>query len=310
MLRYLLFAFYILHFFTGINAKIEESVLISSRELSSIRDEPDFDKNYRIIEANFGPKGQDNFGKGHIPGAIYVDAAFNSTKLTLLEVSLPILEAWQSYLGSLGISNDHQLIIYDRSEYGFKQSSRLFYLIKLFGKNKVKVLNGGFNDWVRNRFDASTKIQKFSDEIYIASFNPKLLRLYENIIKNIETNAEILVDARNSSEYENGHIPGAFNVPYNEFFDSKTGLLKTKQELMKMVLNEGIDLNESIIAYCQSGIRASSLMLVLEMVGAKKVSVYNGSWFEYSQRSEDMLDKIITRLTKFFDSLFNFVLFK
>lgn len=60
-----------------------------------------------------------------------------------------------------------------------------------------------------------------------------MLRVYEDVIENIKSKKEDFIDARNLSEYENGHIPGAFNMPFNQFFDFETGLLKKKEELMK-----------------------------------------------------------------------------
>lgn len=73
----------------------------------------------------------------------------------------------------------------------------------------------------------------FQNENYKASFNPEIFRSYEDVVKNIETQNEILIDGRSLTEYQSGYIPKAINLPYNEFFDLKTGLLKSKEELMK-----------------------------------------------------------------------------
>ena len=45
--------------------------------------------------------------------------------------NLPEKNAFKDYVGSLGISNDHHLIIYDRSDFGFYASSRLWWIFRV-----------------------------------------------------------------------------------------------------------------------------------------------------------------------------------
>lgn len=55
------------------------------------------------------------------------------------------------------------------------------------------------------------------------------MRDYDQIVSD---EREVVLDARPDQMYESGHIPNAINVPYNELFDRKTGLLKTKEDLV------------------------------------------------------------------------------
>lgn len=67
--------------------------------------------------------------------------------------------------------------------------------------------------------------------------NTTLVRDYDQIVSN---EREVVLDARPDQIYESGHIPNAINVPYNELFDRKTGLLKTKEDLLTCKLkNDG-----------------------------------------------------------------------
>ena len=67
------------------------------------------------------------------------------------------------------------------------------------------------------------------------------MRNYEDITKN---KTELVLDARGPGEFnkvneitgERNHIPNSINVPYNELFDLNTGLLKTKEELLRCIL--------------------------------------------------------------------------
>ena len=82
----------------------------------------------------------------------------------------------------------------------------------------------------------SLDAQRESAEAYIRS--------QQQIIANIETRAEQLVDARPRGRFEgtvaeprpdsrSGHIPGSRNVPYAALFDAKTGAMKSLDELTK-----------------------------------------------------------------------------
>ena len=59
------------------------------------------------------------------------------------------------------------------------------------------------------------------------------MRNFDQIMENIKTQREQVIDARSEADYTKAHIPNAQNVPYNDLFDSSTGLLKTREDLAK-----------------------------------------------------------------------------
>jgi 3-mercaptopyruvate sulfurtransferase SseA len=60
-----------------------------------------------------------------------------------------------------------------------------------------------------------------------------LKRNFEHIQANVESRKETLLDVRSVKEFNSGHIPNSKNIPYPDFFDRTTGLLKSKEELAK-----------------------------------------------------------------------------
>ena len=46
-------------------------------------------------------------------------------------------------------------------------------------------------------------------------------------------------------------------------------------------MSKGIDIKKPIITSCGSGVTAAVLNLALEMIGAKDVCLYDGSWCEW-----------------------------
>lgn len=69
--------------------------------------------------------------RAHIPKAIYFDAmrGANSTKLS--PVNFPEAEPFKDYVNSLGISNSHHIIIYDRVDNGLYAAARLWWVFNV-----------------------------------------------------------------------------------------------------------------------------------------------------------------------------------
>ena len=67
-----------------------------------------------------------------------------------------------------------------------------------------------------------------------------LIRNYEQVVENIKTNNEQLLDARNPAEFERidplsglkNNIPNSKNLPYGTLFDEVTGKLITEREIL------------------------------------------------------------------------------
>jgi rhodanese-related sulfurtransferase len=82
----------------------------------------------------------------------------------------------------------------------------------------------------------------------------------------------VFVDARDASEYAEGHIPGAINLPYDD--------VVTDPERLEKFDPKG----KPIIVYCGGGTCELSMNLGFALVnaGKKKVLVFMGGWPEWS----------------------------
>jgi thiosulfate/3-mercaptopyruvate sulfurtransferase len=84
-------------------------------------------------------------------------------------------------------------------------------------------------------------------------------------------------------------MPGATSVPFTELVAD--GRLKDAQSLREIFTAKKVDLDKPITTTCGSGVTAAVIALGLEIAGAKKVSLYDGSWAEYAQRPESVIEK-------------------
>ena len=72
----------------------------------------------------------------------------------------------------------------------------------------------------------------------------------------------IIIDARTQSEYDEGHIPGAILIPYDEIAD------RAEKELP--------DKNQLILVYCRSGRRSKIAAEELVKLGYTNVKEFGG----------------------------------
>jgi thiosulfate/3-mercaptopyruvate sulfurtransferase len=60
-----------------------------------------------------------------------MDVLNNSKSSKFFPRNIPNANYFKDYIGSIGISNKHHLIIYDRSPYGFYSATRLWWLFRV-----------------------------------------------------------------------------------------------------------------------------------------------------------------------------------
>src|SRR5207302_8401136 len=86
-----------------------------------------------------------------------------------------------------------------------------------------------------------------------------------------------------------GHMPGATSLPYTELVED--GRLKSAEKLRGLFQAKQVNLDQPITTTCGSGITAAVLALGLEVAGAQEISLYDGSWAEYAQYPDSVIEK-------------------
>ena len=169
---------------------------------------------------------------------------------------------------------------------------RAWWMFLSFGHPNVKVLDGGLKKWLREgRPTHSGKVMPKPGKFH-AKFDPSYLRSQQDLVDNLQTHEEQVIDARPRGRFEGttaepraglrpGHIPGSRNVPYAELFDAETGAMKSLDELRKAFSGAGVDIAKPIVTTCGSGVSALVLMLALYRLGVRGSGLYDGSWSEW-----------------------------
>ncbi|QVK19132.1 sulfurtransferase [Mycoplasmatota bacterium] len=182
-------------------------------------------------------------------------------------------------LSKAGINNDDMIILYDIGNSPYV--TRLFWTLKIYGHEFVKILNGGLNHWINDGYHTISHSIPTRESVYLASDkNEKMIATNENIKEAIKNENEIILDVRSKEAYNKGHIPSAINIPY-QYSLTSGGIFKTFEALQKLYHPKGITPNkDAIYVYCNTGSRASFTYFVLhELLGYNNVKVYIGSHF-------------------------------
>jgi thiosulfate/3-mercaptopyruvate sulfurtransferase len=132
-----------------------------------------------------------------------------------------------------------------------------------------------------------------------ATLNPDAVKNLSQLKDKLANHQQIL-DARSAARFNgtapeprpglsSGHMPGATSVPFTELVED--GRLKPAEKIRALFLAKDIDLQQPITTTCGSGVTAAVIALGLEIVGAQNVSLYDGSWTEYAQQPESVIEK-------------------
>jgi thiosulfate/3-mercaptopyruvate sulfurtransferase len=233
----------------------------------------------------------------HIPGAIFFDIEGLSDRSTSLPHMLPTAEAFSRDMSALGVYDRMAICIYEQE--GVFSAPRAWWMLRTFGAQPVYILDGGLRAWIEADLPISSDHVRRAPANFQAKLDRDALNDFPQMLQMIAEHGQIL-DARSAGRFTgaspeprpgipSGHMPGATNIPFTELVDE--GRLKPAEQLHQIFAARGVDIKQPITTTCGSGVTAAVIALGLEIAGAQRVSLYDGSWAEYAQHPEAVIDK-------------------
>src|SRR5438552_3070089 len=163
------------------------------------------DPHVRVVDASFklpgiSPTARQDYDRGHIPGAVFFDIDDIAQPGTSLPHMIPSPELFARKMEALGIGDDDRVVIYD--SVGLSSAGRAWWLLRLFGHRDVAVLDGGLPKWKAEGRAIDRAAPSPPRRRFTARFDPALVRDKRQLLDNLATRREQVVDARAAGRFD------------------------------------------------------------------------------------------------------------
>jgi thiosulfate/3-mercaptopyruvate sulfurtransferase len=210
-------------------------------------------------------------------------------------------DKFASIFGASGLSGAETAVVYEQSmDTGFGQSCRGYVLLRYLGYPKVKILHGGYAAWTKAGLPITTEVSKPQPKTFpIDPRAASILVDLQAMKAAVADPNQIKLDTRDVDEWiadssspygkdfcpRKGRIPGAVWLEwYRMMKPTPAGpMFKSPAEILAECATVGITPDTPVVLYCFKGARASNTLVALKEAGIKDVSLYFGSWNEWSR---------------------------
>ncbi|WP_368413854.1 sulfurtransferase [Falsiroseomonas sp.] len=241
--------------------------------------------------------GRTEFRKAHIPGALFLDLDEVADQDDPLPHMVPTPARFAKVIGALGVGNGTRAVCYDQK--GLHGSPRGWWLLRLFGHDKVAALDGGLPKWrAEGRATEAGAPATPAPAVFVPDLNTQRLAGIGDV-KRIIGGGEagtMVLDARSKARFDgiapeprpglqSGHMPGAVSLPFTELL-AADGTMKDPAALRAIFAARGADGARRLVTSCGTGVTACVLALGALRAGLAEPAVYDGSWTEWASRPE------------------------
>ncbi len=260
------------------------SPLVSAQDVLSLLDQPHV-KLFDVRGAwSAPPRGQpDLYAEGHIPGAVFLDwtAEFIDRDAPISLADVADETGAKASFERLGIDTGDLVILYD--DYHGMLAGRIWWALRYWGFENVRVLDGGWSNWVANDLPQSMDERVPSGGGTAEPRRQERLRVSLNAFV-ASHGAACVIDARGPVNFagdpddpRSGHIPGARHAPYRAVLDPDTGCFLDDAALRQVFEDAAPEWRaRPIITSCGSGYAATVLLLALAKIGVE-ATLFDGS---------------------------------
>lgn len=233
------------------------------------------------------------YDAAHIPGAVFFDQDLVVDPESTLPHTLPSASLFARFAGSMGISADDTIVIYDGP--GMQTAPRIWWMFRIMGVYQVYVLDGGFERWKAAGRPVTAEPTRTAPNFFHVDYDATQVASLADMRKIVDEGKVQIADARSKGRFEgtdpeprkglrSGHMPGARSVPSTSL--SENGELLPLDRLKAVFEDAGVDLSKPVVTSCGSGVTAAVITLALQSLGHGDNKLYDGSWTEWGGMSD------------------------
>lgn len=236
----------------------------------------------------------ERYQQAHIANAICVEPKQTQSQRGIVGL-LPDKQVLEELFGSLGHHSEVTYVVYDDEGGGW--AGRFIWLLDSIGHSNYHYLNGGLRAWLQEGYPLSRvqpEINITKPKLTIVGYPTATLDYVQSRL-----GAEDLViwDARSAAEYDGekvlaakaGHIPGAINFEWVLGMDFQKGF-RIRNDMAECLEQLGITKDKEVITHCQTHHRSGFTYLVAKALGYPRIKAYAGSWFEWGNTPDTLVE--------------------
>ncbi|TML13710.1 MAG: sulfurtransferase [Actinobacteria bacterium] len=245
--------------------------IVSTEWLQAHLNDPDV----RVVDVS----DRRTYDRAHIPGARYLDHDATLGDDHRLAAANALARAW----AKAGVSDTTHVVIYGDTP--MATGWMVMTLVAIGHGDQVSMLDGSIKLWQAEKRPTSTAVPPPGTGTLTANAQPDVIVDAAWVKARLKSPAVHVLDVRTTGEWNDGHLPGATLVLWQDLFaDRETLKFKSRDEIKALLSKAGVGANQEVVTYCAVGMRASLMYWVARAAGVP-ARVYVGSWRDWSRDS-------------------------
>ena len=243
--------------------------------------------------------GEKVYNEKHINGSFFIDLnkdLAGEKKEHGGSRPLPEINEFIKKIEKLGITNDSSIVVYDED---MVMAARAFWMFKYIGHKDIKILNGGYNEWLKKDGIVTEEKTSFPESTnYNFNIQKNIYTKIDEVKDAIKNDDISLVECRSYERYlgltepfysKPGHIPTALSIDSKSLL--KDGKIKPIDELKEIF--KRLENFQNIIFSCGSAVNASlDYTIYSEFFSNGKVYIGSYSdWISYPENPIETKDE-------------------
>ncbi|HKP68208.1 MAG TPA: sulfurtransferase [Pyrinomonadaceae bacterium] len=247
------------------------------------------DPNVRVIDVR---QNVYEYFTGHVPNAVHLADSAMRFPFEGNPTQYPELFMISQLFSRAGVKKTDRVVLYSDGD-NVLGATMLAYLLEKIGHSDIAIVDGGWKDYSATQ-KAVQEYPQYKPAPYDVLDNRSGRAALDDVKPLVGKDTVKFIDARPPNVYRgeakiwirNGHIPGAYNIPWKTLVDeTNTHKLKSIADLKAAYAAKGIGNTDDIIVYCGTSREASIEYFVLKhLLKFPKVRLYEGSWAEYANQ--------------------------